>query len=70
MRSSTIRRFDSFAGISVIVVTDNDQALAQRYADDLAEVCWQQREAFTIHPIPVDEAIAEAMAGPEGSVSV
>lgn len=59
-----------FAGVSVVVVTDNDQALAQRFADDLAEICWQQREAFTIHPVPVAEAIAEAMAGPEGSVYV
>ncbi len=59
-----------FAGVSVVVVTDNDLALAQRYADDLAGICWQQREAFTIHPVPVAEAIAEAMAGPEGSVYV
>ena len=59
-----------FAGVSTVVVTDNDPALAQRYADDLADLCWQQREAFTIHPIPVAEAIAEAMAGPEGSVYV
>ncbi|MFT4036663.1 MAG: M81 family metallopeptidase [Thermomicrobiales bacterium] len=59
-----------FSGVSVVVVTDNDEALAQRFADDLAEICWQQREAFTIHPVPVAEAIAEAMAGPEGSVYV
>ena len=59
-----------FTGVSTVVVTDNDQALAQRYADDLAEVCWQQREAFTIHPIPIVDASAGAMAGPEGSVYV
>ena len=45
-------------------------ALARRYADELAAICWEHRDDFTIHPTPVAEAIAEAMAGPEGSVYV
>ena len=59
-----------FAGISTIVVTDGDPARARRYADELAAICWERRDDFTIHPTPVADAIAEAMAAPEGSVYV
>jgi microcystin degradation protein MlrC len=59
-----------FGGVSAIVVTDGDPALARRYADELAALCWQQRDTFTIHPTPVRDAIAEAMAGEPGSVYV
>lgn len=59
-----------FGGISTVVVTDGDPALARRYADDLAALCWQQREAFTIEPTPIVDAIAAAMAAPQGSVYV
>lgn len=59
-----------FAGVATIVVTDNDRERAQRYADELATMCWERRERFTIHPTPIADAIAEAMAGEEGSVYV
>lgn len=59
-----------FAGVSTIVVADGDKALAQRYADELARMCWDLREEFTIHPTPIPDAIAEAMAGAAGSVYV
>ncbi|MDP9363551.1 MAG: M81 family metallopeptidase [Chloroflexota bacterium] len=59
-----------FAGVSTIVVADNDPAHARRGADELASICWEQRADFAIHPTPVAEAIARAMAGPEGSVFV
>jgi len=59
-----------FTGVATIVVTDNDPALARRYANELASICWQLRADFTIHPTPVDAAIAEAMAGAPGSVYV
>jgi microcystin degradation protein MlrC len=59
-----------FGGISTVVVTDGDPALARESADELAGCCWQQREAFTIDPVPVAAAIAEAMAAPDGSVFV
>ena len=59
-----------YTGVATIVVTDNDPALAQRYADELAEMCWERRDDFTIHPTPVDDAITEAMAGEPGSVYV
>ncbi len=59
-----------FTGVATIVVTDNDPALARRYANELASICWELRADFTIHPTPVDAAIAEAMAGASGSVYV
>ncbi|HEY7034148.1 MAG TPA: M81 family metallopeptidase [Thermomicrobiales bacterium] len=59
-----------FGGISAVVVTDGDPALAHRYADELAGLCWQRRGAFAIDPTPVADAIAEAMAAPDGSVYV
>ncbi len=59
-----------FTGVSTIVVTDNDPALAKKYADELAAICWQCRADFAIHPMAIDAAIAEALAGDEGSVYV
>ena len=59
-----------FAGVSTIVVTDGDEALAQRYADELAAMLWATREAFTLHPVSPDDAVAAAMAGDPGSVYV
>jgi len=59
-----------FTSVATIVVTDNDPALAKRYANELAAICWERRADFTIHPTPVDDAIAEAMAGAPGSVYV
>jgi microcystin degradation protein MlrC len=59
-----------FAGVATIVVTEDDPVLARRYADELATICWTQRDDFTIRPTPVAEAITEAMTAPAGSVYV
>jgi len=59
-----------FAGVATIVVTDNDRALAQRLANELASICWDRRDDFEIHPTPVADAISEALAGEQGSVYV
>ena len=59
-----------FAGVATIVVTDGDRALARRYADELAAICWERRADFTIRPTPPADAIAEALAAPAGSVYV
>lgn len=59
-----------FAGVSAIVVTENDPTLARKYADELASICWEQRADFAIHPTPVADAIKEALDAPEGSVYV
>jgi microcystin degradation protein MlrC len=59
-----------FTGVATIVVTDNDPALAQRYANELASICWERRADFDIHPTPVAAAVREALAGEPGSVYV
>jgi microcystin degradation protein MlrC len=51
-------------------VTEDDPALARRYADELAAICWAQRDDFAIRPTPVAAAIGEAMTAPAGSVYV
>src|SRR5207248_6735156 len=59
-----------YTGVTTIVYTDDDPALARKYADELASICWELRDDFTIHPTPVADAIAEALAGEPGSVYV
>jgi microcystin degradation protein MlrC len=59
-----------YTSVATIVVTDNDRPLAQRYANELAQICWDLRADFTIQPTPISDAIAEAMSGEPGSVYV
>jgi microcystin degradation protein MlrC len=59
-----------YTSVSTIVVTDNDPALAQQYANELARMAWDLRDDFEIHPTPIDDAIRESMNAPEGSVYV
>jgi microcystin degradation protein MlrC len=40
------------AGATVMVVTDNDQALADRIADDMSDYIWRNREAFAGKRLP------------------
>jgi microcystin degradation protein MlrC len=42
-----------FAGVATIVVTEDDPVLARRYADELAAICWAQRDDFTIRPTAI-----------------
>jgi microcystin degradation protein MlrC len=59
----------SEGGWSTIVVTDNDQALAERYADELADLAWSMRDAFQEREaISVDEAVLKADAADTGVV--
>jgi microcystin degradation protein MlrC len=52
-------------GWSVIVVTDNDAELAEKLADELADLCWSLRDDFQIREaVPVDEAVRLADAAP------
>ena len=59
-----------FTGVATIVVTDDDSARARHLAEELASICWEARADFAVHPTPVADAIAEAMAAPDGSVYV
>ena len=50
------------AGLGVYVVTDGDQALADRLADELARTAWEHRHEFIHKALPVPEAVARALA--------
>jgi microcystin degradation protein MlrC len=48
------------AGLSAVVVTDNDAADARRMVDELLEFAWNAREAFTFTVEPLEESVARA----------
>ncbi|WP_366553039.1 M81 family metallopeptidase [Aquibaculum sediminis] len=48
------------AGLSVVVVTDNDRALAERLRDELLDSAWQERAAFVYHPEPLAASVGRA----------
>ncbi|MCC6790215.1 MAG: M81 family metallopeptidase [Thermomicrobiales bacterium] len=56
------------AGVSLLVTTDNDPAAARRLATELAEMAWAMREQMIVTNTPPAEAVAEAIAYPEGPV--
>lgn len=49
-------------GSSVIVVADQDQALAQKTADELGDWIWDQRERWHTPPLSVRDALAQGEA--------
>jgi microcystin degradation protein MlrC len=51
-----------YAGLSAVVVTDNDAALARRWCDELLEMAWSQRAKFVYEVKPLAESIAQAKA--------
>jgi microcystin degradation protein MlrC len=50
------------AGLGIYVVTDDDPALAERLADELARVAWRHRHEFIHTALPVKDAVAKALA--------
>lgn len=56
------------AGTSVIVITDGDQQAADRLASDIARMAWDLRDDMTITNVPPADAVAQAIAYPEGPV--
>ena len=48
------------AGLSVVVVTDNDPALAAQWRDELLAMAWAQRAAFVYEIEPLAQAVARA----------
>ncbi|MEJ6684461.1 MAG: M81 family metallopeptidase [SAR86 cluster bacterium] len=48
------------AGLSVVVTTDNDPALAEALRDELLEMAWAQRAAFVYQVTPLPDAVAAA----------
>jgi microcystin degradation protein MlrC len=56
-------------GYATVAVTNGDPALAARVAEELAAQAWTERAAFfETKLVPPDEAIAWALAQPEGPV--
>lgn len=53
---------DPRLGWSTVAVTDDDQAAAERIADELAEMCWERRHAQPPAFPSASEAVAEARA--------
>jgi len=54
----------SNAGLSVVVVTDGDKALAERLRDELLDQAWGDREAFVYKIEPLEQSLARAKALP------
>ena len=50
------------AGLSAVVVTDNDAALARRWTDELLTLAWQRRAEFVYRIEPLAESMAKAQA--------
>lgn len=49
-----------YAGLSAVVVTDNDPGLARRWCDELLAQAWAAREAFVYRIEPLAESLARA----------
>ncbi len=57
-----------FVGMSFIVVTDNDPALAESCANKLAELAWSRKGSFQSKPLSGKEAVRIALTEPTGPV--
>lgn len=53
-------------GLSFIVTTNDDQALADRLADELQELAWGMRRDFLVKPVPVKDALRRVKAATGG----
>ena len=45
-------------GWSIVVVTDGEEALARKWADEIALMAWERRERFLVKKTPIHEALA------------
>lgn len=56
------------AGVSLLVTTDDDPVAARRLADELANLAWSLRHQMIVQNTPPAEAVAAAIAYPDGPV--
>jgi microcystin degradation protein MlrC len=56
------------AGLSVVVVTDNDPALAQKLRDELLQMAWHSRSQWVYPVQALAESVARAKTMTEGTV--
>ncbi len=53
------------AGLSVVVVTDNDMKKAQSIRDELLELAWSHREAFVYKIEPLSDSVSAGVSAAE-----
>jgi microcystin degradation protein MlrC len=51
-----------YAGLSAVVVTDGDEALARRWCDELLAMAWAARAQFVYRIEPLAQSMAQAQA--------
>jgi len=56
------------AGVGFLVTTNDDRAAAQRLADELAQMAWGLRRQMLVLNVAPAEAVAQAIAHPDGPV--
>jgi microcystin degradation protein MlrC len=56
------------AGLSAVVVTDNDMALAEKLRDELLDFAWNAREAFVYKIEPLEDSLERARQVEDGPV--
>ena len=49
-------------GLSAVVVTDNDPALAKRWCDELLDMAWKDRAKWVYQVEPLEKSLARARA--------
>ena len=54
------------AGMSFVVTTDQDEALAERLTEELIQMAWERRERFNVPEISVEEAIRQSLQSEKG----
>lgn len=50
------------AGLSAVVVTDGDEALARRWCDELLDMAWRSRAQWVYTPQPLADSMAQAVS--------
>ena len=55
------------AGLGV-TATAEDPATARQIADELATLCWEERAAMLVDPIPLEAAVDRALQAPSGPI--
>ena len=56
------------SGLSIVVITNNNSELAEKYAQELSDYAWSLRREFLKPLIPVREAVTRAIEAKEGPV--
>jgi len=57
-----------YPGVTMMVIADGDEELAQRKVDELSQLCWDLRMDFLARVVPMDRALDIALAEREGPV--